>query len=367
MSDEKALLATIWEHPNEDTPRLAYANWLQVSSNPADVARAEFIRAQCDLARMDEDDPRFRPRRAAANALLKAWGRTWRTQVRGAVRRWPWHRGFPQPDSRGISFDALLRMPRDELRVVPSLSLCVNNAAARFDELLAWPMLDRLDTFYLRDAVPEGDWVARALACRGFRNVCRVWLIDCPVKVADLEALLTGFRDRTIVSVVLNGSPIGNRGARMLLRHPVLATVRELEIGHIGMTADGAGALAASAYRPPKQDLHLRGNPLGDEGVRELLCWPGLERIKKLDLTDIGLGDTGTALLASTRPLRAVRKLWLNRNAIGADGAAALAASPHLRSITHLYLNENPLPPDSLRLLRDRFGSRLKSPPAPVR
>jgi uncharacterized protein (TIGR02996 family) len=64
MSDEQALLAAIWRHPNEDTPRLMYADWLQENGQPG---RAEFIRAQCELATLAEDDPRFRKVRATSN------------------------------------------------------------------------------------------------------------------------------------------------------------------------------------------------------------------------------------------------------------------------------------------------------------
>src|SRR4051812_46356814 len=53
MSDEKALLAAIWEHPHEDTPRLMYADWLQENGQPE---RAEFIRVQCELARLEKGD-----------------------------------------------------------------------------------------------------------------------------------------------------------------------------------------------------------------------------------------------------------------------------------------------------------------------
>jgi uncharacterized protein (TIGR02996 family) len=45
MSDESALLAAILAHPDEDTPRLMYADWLQENGQPD---RAEFIRIQCD-------------------------------------------------------------------------------------------------------------------------------------------------------------------------------------------------------------------------------------------------------------------------------------------------------------------------------
>ncbi len=45
MSDEPALLAAIWEHPHEDTPRLMYADWLTENGH---AERGDLIRAQCE-------------------------------------------------------------------------------------------------------------------------------------------------------------------------------------------------------------------------------------------------------------------------------------------------------------------------------
>jgi uncharacterized protein (TIGR02996 family) len=53
MSDEAALLAAIREHPIEDTPRLAYADWLDEHEKPE---RAEFIRTQCALSQISEEE-----------------------------------------------------------------------------------------------------------------------------------------------------------------------------------------------------------------------------------------------------------------------------------------------------------------------
>jgi|SRR5579883_697815 len=46
MSDESALLAAIFAYPDEDTPRLIYADWLEEHGQPE---RAEFIRLQITL------------------------------------------------------------------------------------------------------------------------------------------------------------------------------------------------------------------------------------------------------------------------------------------------------------------------------
>src|SRR5829696_8618990 len=50
MSDEDALLAAIQAHPEEDTPRLMYADWLDEHGKPR---RAEFIRVQIELSRLE--------------------------------------------------------------------------------------------------------------------------------------------------------------------------------------------------------------------------------------------------------------------------------------------------------------------------
>lgn len=49
--DGTALFATILAHPNEDTPRLVYADWLQENDQPE---RAEIIRVQCEKSRLEQ-------------------------------------------------------------------------------------------------------------------------------------------------------------------------------------------------------------------------------------------------------------------------------------------------------------------------
>ncbi len=49
MTNGDALLASIFAAPDEDTPRLVYADWLDENGQPA---RAEFIRVQVEIARM---------------------------------------------------------------------------------------------------------------------------------------------------------------------------------------------------------------------------------------------------------------------------------------------------------------------------
>src|SRR5947209_8162096 len=55
MNQEQASLQAIREKPDDDAPRLIYADWLD-EHGQAD--RAEFIRVQCRLSTMDAFDDR---------------------------------------------------------------------------------------------------------------------------------------------------------------------------------------------------------------------------------------------------------------------------------------------------------------------
>src|SRR6202030_4321823 len=49
MSPEKSFLHAILEAPDDDTPRLVYADWLDEHGRPE---QAEFIRIQCQLEKV---------------------------------------------------------------------------------------------------------------------------------------------------------------------------------------------------------------------------------------------------------------------------------------------------------------------------
>src|SRR5262249_13693537 len=66
MSDDEALVRAIAEQPEEDTPRLALADWLDEQGGEANVARAEFIRIQVELARRPDSETQAEMRQREA-------------------------------------------------------------------------------------------------------------------------------------------------------------------------------------------------------------------------------------------------------------------------------------------------------------
>ena len=69
-----AFMRAIRAAPDDDAPRLVYADWLEENGDPM---RAEFIRVQCTRARLPADDPAAEELNARSYALLvdnwEAW------------------------------------------------------------------------------------------------------------------------------------------------------------------------------------------------------------------------------------------------------------------------------------------------------
>jgi uncharacterized protein (TIGR02996 family) len=87
MTDAPALLAAIRAAPDDDAPRLVYADWLDEHGQPE---RAEFIRVQCELAR--RKSPALRRREAE---LLVRHHDAFAGPLAAAHLRFRFDRGFP--------------------------------------------------------------------------------------------------------------------------------------------------------------------------------------------------------------------------------------------------------------------------------
>src|SRR5262249_46411260 len=69
MTDHDALFAAICANPDDDLPRLAYADWLREHDRPDE---AEYVRVSCRLAQHPFDDPDYPALLARLGDLGKA-------------------------------------------------------------------------------------------------------------------------------------------------------------------------------------------------------------------------------------------------------------------------------------------------------
>src|SRR3954453_18261421 len=88
-----AFLRGIGGEPDDDTPRLVYADWLD---EHGEADRAEFIRVQCELARWVPDLGRRGSLKARASELLAAHRQEWLGGLTAFCRAWSFERGLPR-------------------------------------------------------------------------------------------------------------------------------------------------------------------------------------------------------------------------------------------------------------------------------
>jgi hypothetical protein len=163
------------------------------------------------------------------------------------------------------------------------------------------PLVPRLDILKLTYD-PIGDAGARALAAAGCR--CEeLSLSFCGVGPEGLAALLDAGALARAHALNFSGDPLGDAGAIALTR---LAGVTDgfscVDLGWTGLTASGLEALLASGlFRAGVSHLALRGNPLGEAGLRVLATHPGLPATT-LHLDD-GPPELVKAIRARTRAI----------------------------------------------------------------
>src|SRR5262245_15248054 len=142
-STEDVLLAEIIARPDEDGPRLVYADWLCEYGGPEGELRGEYIRISCALARLAADDPN---RPALVFRKVQLEDSYQRSLLVGPVRRlvssWELHRGFAEV----VRSDADLFLTRAEqiLAAAPVHTVQIDASTPVMHQLADCPHLARL-------------------------------------------------------------------------------------------------------------------------------------------------------------------------------------------------------------------------------
>jgi uncharacterized protein (TIGR02996 family) len=301
VSDADGLLQDILDNPDDDGPRLVYADWLEEHGDPD---RAAFIRIQIEAARLQLEK--------ALRPSLHERGRELLERHRGE-----WLRDVPPPLRKDFAFERgfvgwlycsaleFLRGAERLFRRNPVRSVRLKYATRRLAELAACPYLARLSriNFYAAGNRIDGAGASAFFASPYLGGLAR------------LE---------------LNGSEIGPRGAAALAACRHLAGLRHLDLTYNRLGDAGAAALAASPYLGNLEHLTLFGNFIGDAGAAALANSPHLNRLDFLNLIANQVGPAGVEALAAATGLPALTRLRLAYNPVGDRGAAALLASPRL-------------------------------------
>jgi uncharacterized protein (TIGR02996 family) len=364
-------LAAILANPDDDGPRLVYADWLLQREDP----RGELITVQCELARRDDDDTtEHRRLKRRESLLLSEHASAWLGPLAAAADKWTFRRGF-------LDHLALRERPRPEdldawAPLLTSLDLgWTRNDAGACAALLSLPRVRRLTTMHhsaevarFLAAQPAVAARLRELTLHGLGTAAVANLVELSA-LASLEALDVGY-----------GS-LGDDGIRAIAASPM--TLRALGLYQSRITALGVEVLAAAPRLAGLRALDLGDNAIGAAGIAALVAAPaarclvtlGLVRTKldraaaaaigaafpqlaALDLLGNSLRADGAEALLGTGGLGALRELVLQQCRLGDAGVAHLAASPIATHLEVLSLRSN--------LLTDAAARALAKAPAPA-
>jgi uncharacterized protein (TIGR02996 family) len=324
----KAFLKEICASPDDDAPRLVYADWLD---DHGEQERAEFIRAQIELAQPPA--PRSRTRRLGlerrVKALWKRHGEAWAAGPGGGGAKYLewWERGFAATFYiKGI--DALMAELPKAMRRAPIQHVRASGVVgADLPKLLAWPLLTRLRSLQLFAAGLHGAEASRLIGDEDVRLIAQ-----CP-HLTRLEGL------------DLIQHRIGPAGLHTLTHADNLPALRDLEMYGNVWNDEGLRVVVRSPLAPRLRKLHAGGGPdmrnITAAGARALARTPALARLRVLNLDNTVIGDAGARALAGSKHLAGLTELWLHECDIGTAGAIALAESPHLANLEVLDLSSN--------------------------
>jgi len=252
-----AFLQAILQAPDDDTPRLVYADWLEEQGEDAGMARAEFIRIQCALARERLDNLTSREQE-----LLKQYEYNWAWPIRGMAREWQFHRGFI--DTVKLPLEDFVRHTRKLFLSAPLRHL---HLRAR---IIAWT----------REALLS------LSACRHLRNIQTLDLHGNLLDSTAIQTLCVGEYFTQLTSLNLSLNQIGDAGLRALVASSFFPRLTSLDLSRNTFTASGVRRLieaceelAALPQGLQMRKLVLRGNRNASTVRRLLLTSPLLRDI----------------------------------------------------------------------------------------
>jgi uncharacterized protein (TIGR02996 family) len=334
MTDNQGFLQAIIADPEDDAPRLVYADWLD---EHGDTARAEFIRTQCERARLPRNDERSWPLEQREQALLKEHEQAWAAPLPGLAEFWQFRRGFVE--WMQIEGEKFLPCAEELFAAFPlrSLQLIIVGWQHRryMEQFAALPQLARLHTLDLE---------------------------DCCFTVPSLHRLLASPHLSGLRILELRGNDFSSGILPALARAPALAGLTTLSLGGDSFTsrAFGTGSIRQVAKGPwPARltRLHLGYVSGGLPSVRALVASPYLAQLRRLSLSIWKMLDAGARELAGCERLVGLTFLSLHSNHISDAGAQALLDSPHLRGLKFLHLSGNRISEPMEQALEARFGT----------
>jgi uncharacterized protein (TIGR02996 family) len=303
-SEAEAFLRDVMEHPDDDAPRLIFADWLQDQPDPVLSARGELVRVQVQRARMSLSEERQAELQAREEELLRQHAAAWLGPLHESAFGWSTKRGL--------------------VRLYAGPGVLAQTDVAGLADEPAWLWVEQVELSDVADDLPDADVLA--------------WF----------------------PGLDLSWRHLGLVGARRLTGLGELPRLLHLNLDFTDLGPDGAAELARAPLLARLTTLRLDECHLGTSGVRALASSPHLAALTTLNLRYNGLDDAAAEALATTEALPRLTTLYLGHNRLTARGVERLAAAPGLPRLTTVYVEHNGVSEAGKEDLRLRYPDRLR-------
>jgi uncharacterized protein (TIGR02996 family) len=393
MTDLQALYAGICAQPDEDTPRLALADFLDEQGGKENAFRADFIRTHVQLAREEpwsepwrELNKRWGGLRATAENLAAKHKLPWVVHLKGRIRAFYFERGLVGEltlFSKRFVSEGASYFEQDPIRGVKFVKLDSTVGTVKPDVLFKCPYLSRLrkldlDGSNLKDADLAKMAASPHLAKLQWLGLGGYHSFTATAVPKLLKAL------PAVSELNLGGSwKFTDRHLSELAKCKELSRLTLLDVAYSSVTAKGVVALVSSKHTTGLTVLRV-GSAMGYDDEHDFEVPPtadfaaGMEiaeavaaskslgKLQELDLRYRTLGDAGLKLLASAaKALPALRRVHLDGCGLTLAGLKALAESEVGGRLLYVGLGFNPGLVQSRKKLKKLFPAAYVEEPVP--
>lgn len=308
MDYEHPFVAEIRAQPRDDAPRLIYADYLDEAGDP----QGELIRVQVALSHLAPGEPERRELELREDELLTTYADEWLAPLR-------------ELGAEGISTRSLQRGLIERVRIratafftqgdelcrrAPALHcLELRGVAGAMSQLATRSLPQQITALDLNasgcglaeiESLSRSDWTAQiidlslafnqltdaavlALLRANWPRLVKLNLSCNRLGPESLGLIARHTPPLLLESLAISVNQTGDLGLQFLGNAPLARSLRELDLGKTGVTAQGVARLAESPLAATLQRLVLRGNSL-DASEAALAALANAPRLEQLDL-----------------------------------------------------------------------------------